>query len=77
MVSRAGLIALVLFGCQILAGCGGYTDDNTPVKVITKDEIEQMHEAEAKIAELGAKGIGIAPPRKGKSTDPAKKPPGR
>ncbi|MGQ0636636.1 MAG: hypothetical protein ACT4QC_18655 [Planctomycetaceae bacterium] len=76
MVSRWRSVVPVLC-CLFVTGCGGYTNDNTPVKVITKEEIDQMHEAESKLAQLGAKGIGMAPARKGKSADAAKKTPGR
>jgi len=35
------------------AGCGGYTNENTPVKVVTDDEMKEMAETNKKIAEMG------------------------
>src|SRR4051794_25489428 len=42
--------ALVVGG---FAGCGGYTNENTPVKVVTDDEMKEMAETNKKIAEMG------------------------
>ncbi|MBL8849026.1 MAG: hypothetical protein JNG89_05055 [Planctomycetaceae bacterium] len=43
-------------------GCGGYTTENTPVKVVTDDEMKDMAETNKKIAEMGGlKGFVPAP----------------
>ena len=45
-----------------LAGCGGYTNENTPVKVVTDEEMQEMQETNKKIAEMGGlKGVVPAP----------------
>jgi hypothetical protein len=44
------LIAAVVAG---FVGCGGYTNENTPVKVVTDDEMKEMAETNKKIAEMG------------------------
>lgn len=47
----AGLPGVVLVAG--LVGCGGYTNENTPVKVVTDDEMKEMAETNKKIAEMG------------------------
>jgi len=45
-----------------LAGCGGYTNENTPVKVVTDEEMQEMQETNKKIAEMGGlKGVVPSP----------------
>jgi hypothetical protein len=44
------IVAVVAGG---IAGCGGYTTENTPVKVVTDDEMKDMAETNKKIAEMG------------------------
>lgn len=40
------------------AGCGGYTNENTPVKVVTDEEMQEMAETNRKISEMGGlKGV--------------------
>jgi len=56
----AGLLGVVLVAGGF-AGCGGYTNDNTPVKVVTDDEMQQMAETNKKIAELGGLKGGVVP----------------
>lgn len=56
----AGLLGVTLVSC--IAGCGGYTNENTPVKVVTDDEMKEMAETNKKIAEMGGlKGVVPVP----------------
>jgi hypothetical protein len=51
-----GLAAAVVAGG--LAGCGGYTNENTPVKVVTDEEMQEMAETNKRISEMGGlKGV--------------------
>ena len=43
--------ALFVGAAVSLVGCGGYTNENTPVKVVTEDEMRSMHETNQRIAE--------------------------
>jgi hypothetical protein len=72
MVSRSRILVLALLGLPVWVGCGGYTDDNVPEKVITKEEMDQFHEAQRRFGELGgARGLGAPPAAKSR---PAKAP---
>jgi hypothetical protein len=55
-----GLMTVVIVAGGI-AGCGGYTNENTPVKVVTDDEMKEMAETNKKIAEMGGLKGGVVP----------------
>jgi hypothetical protein len=56
----AGLLSVVLVAGGV-AGCGGYTNENTPVKVVTDDEMREMAETNKRIAEMGGLKGGVVP----------------
>jgi hypothetical protein len=56
----AGLLSVVLVAGGV-AGCGGYTNENTPVKVVTDDEMRERAETNKRIAEMGGLKGGVVP----------------
>jgi hypothetical protein len=61
MTKRSWNWFLVAALVACFAGCGGYTNENTPVKVVTDDEMKEMAETNKKIAEMGGLQGGVGP----------------
>ena len=59
--TRTGALGIALL-VSSLAGCGEYTTENTPVKVVTDDEMKDMAETNKRISEMGGlKGVVPVP----------------